>query len=72
MLDSQHAIFMLLFDGKLAFAPIDKIALHNVLDIATGAFPSSTYADPPLTAEQALGYGPLNLVNELANALSRV
>ena len=24
------------FDGKLALAPVDKIPLHNVLDIATG------------------------------------
>jgi len=35
-LDRQHTIFKLLFEGKLAFAPTDKIALHHVLDIATG------------------------------------
>jgi len=26
----------MLFDGKLALAPVDTIPLHNVLDLATG------------------------------------
>lgn len=29
-------IFRLLFDGKLAFSPLDQIPLHNILDLATG------------------------------------
>lgn len=32
----MHEMFKQLFNGRLACAPIDKISLHNVLDIATG------------------------------------
>ena len=34
--DYQHALFLNLFEGKLAFSPVDQIPLENVLDLATG------------------------------------
>jgi ubiquinone/menaquinone biosynthesis C-methylase UbiE len=38
ILDLQHHLFSLTFDGKLHIAPIEGIkgGIHNVLDIGTG------------------------------------
>jgi len=36
LLDYQHILFLMVFDGKLAFSPVDHIPLNNVLDLATG------------------------------------
>jgi hypothetical protein len=38
ILDLQHHLFTLTFDGKLHIAPIEEIkgGIHNVLDIGTG------------------------------------
>lgn len=56
--DLQHSLFRYTFGGKLALAPIDKVALHNVLDIATGTQSQSLHNRcdiPALTARLGTG-----------------
>lgn len=35
-LDLYHHIFLMLLGGRLYTAPLDKLALHRILDVATG------------------------------------